>query len=202
MFTLICARINGWVNNREAGDLRRYRGHYDVTVMAAVDSRRISDQYIWISYFPQKVICVTNLPWQWCDLLDIETFSRYLHVDVLHRHHGPWTQSLWVGQYQWCAIMHWWLRSKSGLWGHWLCPVPKTLLYEWRNRYKIAPEKCDRCIEHFLSCPFPAMTLFCAKQWSHLGPLLLTWFSFTPSMDKWLHPLWRVGWNYLSIPKL
>ena len=25
MFTLICARINGWVNNREAGDLRRYR---------------------------------------------------------------------------------------------------------------------------------------------------------------------------------
>ena len=33
MFTLICARINGWVNNREAGDLRRYRAHYDVTVM-------------------------------------------------------------------------------------------------------------------------------------------------------------------------
>ena len=33
MFTLICARINGWVNNREAGDLRRYRSHYDVIVM-------------------------------------------------------------------------------------------------------------------------------------------------------------------------
>ena len=33
MFTLICARINGWVNNREAGDLRRYRAHYDVIVM-------------------------------------------------------------------------------------------------------------------------------------------------------------------------
>ena len=33
MFTLICARINGWVNNREAGDLRRHRGHYDVSVM-------------------------------------------------------------------------------------------------------------------------------------------------------------------------
>ena len=25
--------INGWVNNREAGDLRRYRGHYDVIVI-------------------------------------------------------------------------------------------------------------------------------------------------------------------------
>ena len=33
MFTLICARINGWVNNREAGDLRRNRAHYDVIVM-------------------------------------------------------------------------------------------------------------------------------------------------------------------------
>ena len=33
MFTLICARINGWVNNREAGDLRRYCAHYDVIVM-------------------------------------------------------------------------------------------------------------------------------------------------------------------------
>ena len=33
MFSLISAWINGWVNNREAGDLRRNRSHYDVTVM-------------------------------------------------------------------------------------------------------------------------------------------------------------------------
>ena len=33
MFSLICVWINGWVSNREAGDLRRYRAHYDVTVM-------------------------------------------------------------------------------------------------------------------------------------------------------------------------
>ena len=33
MFSLICARINDWVNSREAGDLRRHRGHYDVNVM-------------------------------------------------------------------------------------------------------------------------------------------------------------------------
>ena len=32
-FFFICARINGWVNNGEADDLRRYRAHYDVTVM-------------------------------------------------------------------------------------------------------------------------------------------------------------------------
>ena len=33
MFSLICARINGWVNNGEAGDLRRNRVHYDVIVL-------------------------------------------------------------------------------------------------------------------------------------------------------------------------
>ena len=34
MFSLICVWINGWVNNREARDFRRYRRHYDVIVMA------------------------------------------------------------------------------------------------------------------------------------------------------------------------
>ena len=33
MFSLICAWINGWVNNGEAGGLRCHRAHYDVTVM-------------------------------------------------------------------------------------------------------------------------------------------------------------------------
>ena len=33
MFSLICAWINGCVNNHEAGDLRRHRDHYDVSVM-------------------------------------------------------------------------------------------------------------------------------------------------------------------------
>ena len=36
MFSLICARINGWVNNGEAGDLRHNRPHYDVIVMATI----------------------------------------------------------------------------------------------------------------------------------------------------------------------
>ena len=33
MFSMICAWINGWVNNDETGDLRRHLAHYDVTVM-------------------------------------------------------------------------------------------------------------------------------------------------------------------------
>ena len=33
VFSSICAWINGWVNNREAGDLRHHRAHYDVIIM-------------------------------------------------------------------------------------------------------------------------------------------------------------------------
>ena len=40
---LICAWINGWANNSEAGDLRRHRTHYDVTVM-------YSPLLVWGSY--------------------------------------------------------------------------------------------------------------------------------------------------------
>ena len=36
MFSLICAWINNWVNNREAGDLRRHRAHHDVIVMTGL----------------------------------------------------------------------------------------------------------------------------------------------------------------------
>ena len=33
MFSFICAWINGWVNNGEAGDLGRHHANHDVTVM-------------------------------------------------------------------------------------------------------------------------------------------------------------------------
>ena len=39
MFSLIYPWINDWVNNREAGDLRRQHGHYDVIVMYSPSSR-------------------------------------------------------------------------------------------------------------------------------------------------------------------
>ena len=57
MFSLICARINDWVNNREAGDLRRRLAHYDVTVMyrtsARATGRLLLKSPVGVSWFPQ-----------------------------------------------------------------------------------------------------------------------------------------------------
>ena len=42
MFSFICVWINDWVNNRKAGDLRRYRGHYDVIVMYIIHMQQFN----------------------------------------------------------------------------------------------------------------------------------------------------------------
>ena len=57
MFSLICVRTNGWVNNRDAGDFRRHRAHYDVTVNALLTAKR----YRWIKKIPaltRATICL------------------------------------------------------------------------------------------------------------------------------------------------
>ena len=38
---LICARIDGWVYNGEAGDLGRYGAHSDVIVMSYLGAHRL-----------------------------------------------------------------------------------------------------------------------------------------------------------------
>ena len=43
MLSLICVWINGWVNNRKAGDLRRYRAYYDVIVISQQRKRRFHE---------------------------------------------------------------------------------------------------------------------------------------------------------------
>ena len=59
MFSLICAWINGWVNIREAGDLRYHRAYYDFTVMpppclVCKRSCLLSPQIAW-NYFTAKL---------------------------------------------------------------------------------------------------------------------------------------------------
>ena len=58
-FSFIWVWINGWVNNRKAGDLRRYRAHYDVIVMGNEAIRR-SSQCKWSDLLKSLVIA-----WQW-----------------------------------------------------------------------------------------------------------------------------------------
>ena len=54
MFSLILDWINNWVNNREAGELRRHRAHYDVIVMDSDNTLALSRR--------QVIICNNDVP--------------------------------------------------------------------------------------------------------------------------------------------
>ena len=87
-FSLICAWINGWVNNREAGDLRRHCAYYDVIVMPSPYSR-----------FACTLAAVDSfvLGWMW----------NVFHVEVVtlmeHKHRG-WNNNnvICLSETRWC----------------------------------------------------------------------------------------------------
>ena len=48
---LICAWINGWVNNGKVGDLRRHRAHYDVTAIPRTHMARNMTPVKLVTYY-------------------------------------------------------------------------------------------------------------------------------------------------------
>ena len=60
IFSLICTWIKGWVNNRKAGDLRRHRTHYGVTVM--VIGRVLAWGHMQFG-IPVRNSCLTQISW-------------------------------------------------------------------------------------------------------------------------------------------
>ena len=62
MFSLICAWTNARVHNRDAGDLRHHRAHYDVAVMLypAVTGRQISHCTV---YWTFTIIYLNSAVW-------------------------------------------------------------------------------------------------------------------------------------------
>ena len=57
MLSLICDWTNGWVNNRNAGELGRHRAHYDATVMMCHWLRLL---WLWCSTMMQNANTCTH----------------------------------------------------------------------------------------------------------------------------------------------
>ena len=86
MLSLICLWRNGWVNNREAGDLRRYHAQYDVIVMfqnmLCVLSWMITNQVIMVCY--TRVHLLELRSWL-LRLMAIEVYKKNRHTTfVMH----------------------------------------------------------------------------------------------------------------------
>ena len=64
----ICAGTNGWINNQDAGDLRRHRAHCDVTVMFCQHGITVPQWSFGllqpITFFSAKAfLCFANMPY-------------------------------------------------------------------------------------------------------------------------------------------
>ena len=84
IFCLIYAWINGWVNNREAGDLRRHRAHYDVIVMRCSGYQWIMCLWCHLKHSHDDVITWKYFPRYW-------PFVRGIHqwpVNSPHKSQG------------------------------------------------------------------------------------------------------------------
>ena len=89
MFSLICVWINGWVNNREAGDLRRHCAHYDVIVRAGdidglVQERRnsIANALELRLYCINPSICSNVFPWLQIIVFQLKFYISYANYVV------------------------------------------------------------------------------------------------------------------------
>ena len=82
MFSLICVWINAWVNDREAGELRRYHAHYDVTVMGKihVDMSATNQQAgVWTDHSPVTGYVPLGLPHK-CHTYQFNYCGWYCHL--------------------------------------------------------------------------------------------------------------------------
>ena len=55
--------INGWVNNGDAGDLRRHRAHYDVIVMSSRNEWRMQRRRTWNIFLPAPTSSIFIIFW-------------------------------------------------------------------------------------------------------------------------------------------
>ena len=84
MFSLICTWINGCINNGEAGDLRRHRAHYDVTVMLSISKPLLESMKtsIYVAIWHHWATVGQRKPniWNWTfwSLVDIITVEKFI----------------------------------------------------------------------------------------------------------------------------
>ena len=96
MFSLICVWINAWINNREAGDLRRYHAHYDVTVM---DCAKIHD---WLEGL-QYLQLLRHWHWRLCQWSNPGGYGE-IYYHPLTPHTTMCEQCIIIGKYNLEAI--------------------------------------------------------------------------------------------------
>ena len=131
MFSLICTWINGLVNNREAGDLRRKRAHHDVTVIRTL-----------ASHINHSTVCANSVlknDRKWNIFLCFVTYIHHVKVYTMVQCFYTVLNSIYIVGCGGAArnfkstLTHWplWNLNETDFSDWWL----KHLLWNWPNMY-------------------------------------------------------------------
>ena len=208
-FSLICAWINGWVNNHEAGDSRRHRTHYDVTVMDPAYRRHFqpqvsgcqpimsftnmlkyvlrcsfrSDRITYKQTKPSLILCHKNLMTRLCIIFRFRSVIVWsiFQVTLLLKFSDQFT-TFFINKSQFIVSPY--FKYFSMTLTYCMCniltiDVPSLIFFRTRQ----AGLSYSFHVQQHWSYLVVATPKFTLATW-HQWPLLLTWFNFNPSMDK------------------
>ena len=130
MFSLICVWINSWVNDREAGDLRRLRGHYDVIVMIKSNPS--------ISLHPEEARTWCAKSWSKTNSMKIQILE---FVQKLNTWHNVWCRLIRCVNIKYIWLVFWMIQNEHNSiyrstdewtdgWTEWKQYPPSTSLAE------------------------------------------------------------------------
>ena len=152
MFSLICTRMNGWVNNLEAADLRCHRAHYDVTVMRQNSTffilSIISKNVSFINHKHNEMLCIAllNLGDQkirvwvcWFEMAYGSSFDLWSHTSL-----PEWTCSVVYCALR-CGRREW--RELRQIWKIIICVMPYARKARLTSSHKTDPMRLQTRFE-------------------------------------------------------
>ena len=146
MFSFICAWINGWVNNRETGDLRRHRANYDVVVVTFLCLEEMGENN---NLNAPGIVSVSPFFHNYVTIFLIVYRCHYFHTSLSHYTRSSTCKTV--------EVVIWKSAQAAQLWGNRNFAIKKTIqiLHVWYQKYlhfyiSFRPVEICRCWVNFI----------------------------------------------------
>ena len=142
LFPLICVWINDWVNNREAGNLRRFRAHYDVIIM--LDGNRIMREHKIVFFYEYGLhrLVIGYIFFQLWQLGEVTVYGKSNTVTLSSLYHHK--LKIWYFQHRF-ASFYWIMIQKTWFYKRGSCyeiDMFRDGLTHWGPRYLFCKSEC------------------------------------------------------------
>ena len=179
MFLWSAPWINGWVNNRETGDLRRHCAHYDVTVMNASgvarwdmveNDRSCTHNKAWVCMMGMiwGMFCTQAGIYWWWDNTERNDYK----INTLRYNLNQNAFSFWR-------------KTKLGLYMSWQCHFLWQIFLYWNilNIKSFHKSQCSKIVTYYLMYVYKCLTsydtLHTVLMWIPILATLLSWATVT-----------------------